>query len=407
MFSSFHCFLNKTNKETDVLCSDLTFFIVVMSNQVRANRGVPAKKLPSVKEPGDPARPEVRGPAGAGEGRRGGTGDGGRGETGSAGSEEGRQRVRSERRGPDIRRPLVVRDSGCQSAGRGEIRRHRSIGDRDRRDWPDDPEPRVGRHTRGDGEGNRSRFLESKVGRRCKPTGTAWWRLELDLDRSHLRSSVGEPMVGEGRTELAPPNDPNSKMMRGSASSGEGMVGISASETVEQLRSSFGDQRPPALSGMQSGYSGREGFFSLSGHFVEKQRSPTHSSQLIRKSVPVSSTEKPMDEDRFVKASELVDKVNRLSRQKSGGLFDMYSLEFSGNCPLCELECHCLGPSCLQRKGISDIFRYKQSLNPKMIFFTGVSGVKVRSALTNDLPRLASKSHCTNPVLPEQKKRCV
>ena len=52
-----------------------------MSNQVSANRGVPAVKLPSVREPGDPAWPEVRGPACAGEGRGGGTGDGGRGET--------------------------------------------------------------------------------------------------------------------------------------------------------------------------------------------------------------------------------------------------------------------------------------------------------------------------------------
>ena len=81
--------------------SDLTFFIVVMSNhQASNNRGVPAVMQPRVKEPGDPARLEMRGPAGAGEGRRGGTGDGGRGETGSAGSEE--RRVRSERRGPDI-----------------------------------------------------------------------------------------------------------------------------------------------------------------------------------------------------------------------------------------------------------------------------------------------------------------
>ena len=128
---------------------------------------------------------------------------------------------------------------------------------------------------------------------------------------------------------------------------------LAATEAVDQLRSSFGDQRPPALSGMRSGY--REGFFSPSGHFVEKQRSPTHSSQLIRKAVPVSSTKKPRDIDRFVQASDLVERVNKLSRQKSGGFFDMSGVEFSGDCPLCELECHCLGPSCLQRKGISDI----------------------------------------------------
>ena len=46
-----------------------------MSNQVSANRGVPADKLPSVKEPGDPARPVLvrGGEAGLeteGEGRR-------------------------------------------------------------------------------------------------------------------------------------------------------------------------------------------------------------------------------------------------------------------------------------------------------------------------------------------------
>ena len=276
-----------------------------MSNQVSANRGVPAVKLPSVREPGDPAWPEVRGPACAGEGRGGGTGDGGRGETGGAGSEEGR---------------------------------------------PVEPDPGEERqYLCGDGEGNR---LRGEVGRRSKPTGIGWWRVELELDKSQMRSSSSEPLAGAEVKREVPP-DPDSKMLRGSTSLGEGKVGISATEAVDQLRSSFGDQRPPALSGMRSGY--REGFFSPSGHFVEKQRSPTHSSQLIRKAFSVSSTKKPRDIDRFVQASDLVERVNKLSRQKSGGFFDMSGVEFSGNCPLCELECHCLGPSCLQRKGISDI----------------------------------------------------
>ena len=40
-----------------------------------------------------------------------------------AGGEE--RRVRSERRGPDIQRPLDVRDPVCQSAGNGETHEHR------------------------------------------------------------------------------------------------------------------------------------------------------------------------------------------------------------------------------------------------------------------------------------------
>ena len=48
---------------------------------------------------------------------------GGRGQT----DMPGMRRVRSERRGPDIQRPLDVRDPVCQSAGSGEMRRHRSI----------------------------------------------------------------------------------------------------------------------------------------------------------------------------------------------------------------------------------------------------------------------------------------
>ena len=359
-----------------------------MSNhQASNNRGVPAVMQPRVKEPGDPARLEMRGPAGAGEGRRGGTGDGGKGETGSAGSEE--RRVRSEKGGPDIRRPLDVTDPVSQSAGRGEMRRHRStIGDRDRRARPDDPEPRVGRHTRGnDGEGERIRGEESQVGRRgvrdrpddpepgegrhlrgdgegtrirgeevgdcrvatrrSKPTGIGFWRLEMQPEWSLRTGSGGVRRKVEG------PNDPDSKMMRGSASPGEGKDRMSVSEAAEKLRSSFGNLPPPVLSKIRPGHSEREGFFSPSGHFVQKQRSPTYSSQQKRKAVPANATQEPSI-DRFAEASELVNKVNRFSRQKSGGFFNIGQINFTGNCPLCELKCHCLGPNCLQMKGISD-----------------------------------------------------
>ena len=55
-------------------------FVLVMSNHQASNicDQLPAVKQPNVSEPGDLARLEMRGPAGAGEGRRGGTGDGGR-----------------------------------------------------------------------------------------------------------------------------------------------------------------------------------------------------------------------------------------------------------------------------------------------------------------------------------------
>ena len=56
--------------------------------------------------------------------------------------------------------------------------------------------------------------------------------------------------------------------------------------------------------------------------------------------------------ERVKKALELVDQYNRLARQKSGGFFDSESLEFTRTCPFCELECLCLGPSCLRKKGI-------------------------------------------------------
>ena len=80
-------------------------------------------------EPGDPA-PGDKSPAWCWRGSvRAGleTGDRRRRERGdrAAGGEE--RRAISERRGPDIRRPLDARDPVCQSAGRGEMRRHRSI----------------------------------------------------------------------------------------------------------------------------------------------------------------------------------------------------------------------------------------------------------------------------------------
>ena len=285
-----------------------------MSNhQASNNRGVPAVMQLRVKEPGDPARLEMRGPAGAGEGRRGGTGDGGRGETGSAGSEE--MRVKSEKGGPDIRRPPDVREPVCQSAGRGEMTDRSQIGDRDRR--------------------------ARSVPKRSKPSGIGFWRMEMQPE-----------LEGGVRRKEKGPNDPDSKMMRGSASPGEGKDHISVSEAAEKLRLSFGSLPPPTLSKLRADNSDREGFFSLSGHFVQKQRSP-YSTQQKRKSPPVTRT-KDLSGDRFAEALDLVGRVNRFSRQKRGGFLDIGKIESSGNCPLCDLKCHCLGKSCLQKKGISD-----------------------------------------------------
>ena len=110
----------------------------------------------------------------------------GRGETGAAGSEEGRWRVRSERRGPDIRRSLVVvRDPVCQSAGRGEMRRHRS-----RRDLPDDPEPRVGRHTRR----SQSLFpsMDASLKRREQGRPQSWWDTSIAIGWRPLARGTSE-----------------------------------------------------------------------------------------------------------------------------------------------------------------------------------------------------------------------
>ena len=67
----------------------------------------------------------------------------------------------------------------------------------------------------------------------------------------------------------------------------------------------------------------------------------------------MSSAERPNAEDRFVKATDLVNKVNKLSRQKRGGYFDISGLEFSENCPLCELECQCLGSLTSKTRAVS------------------------------------------------------
>ena len=295
-----------------VMYSDLIIFIVVMSNHQAINiRCVPAVKQPSVTEPGDLARLEKRGPAGAGEGRRGGTGDGGR--------------VRSERRGGRDR-PEVARS--------------------------DDPEPGEVQHLHGDSKGERSRGEEtwgeqSRVPKTSKPPGIGFWRMEMTPEWCLSGRTEGVDRKVDG------PNDPDSKMMRGSASSGEGKERISVSEAAEKLLSSFGSLPPPTLSKMSTGHTDCEGFFSPSGHFVKKQSSPSYSSQQNRKGVPVPCSWEP-SVDRVVRASDLVDKLNRFSRQKSGGLFDIGDIDSSGNCPLCELKCHCLGPSCLQKKGISD-----------------------------------------------------
>ena len=384
-------------------------FVLVMSNHQASNicDQLPAVKQPNVSEPGDLARLEMRGPAGAGEGRRGGTGDGGRGATGATGSEE--RRVKSDRRGPDIRRPLDVPVPVGQSAGGGEMRR-------DRRARPDDPEPGVGRHTRGDGEGTRIKVME-----KSKPTGIAYWR--------------------------------NERTLGGFASSEKGSSKISASETVKKLRSTFGNQPPPALSKNKSPGS-CEGFVTTSGHFIQRHRAPTFSTEQSRHARPVTKAEKKRDsvsivegfwklqaemsanreshetvsmprfqpigrdprqtgkwtedtdqrsgpketskkvhleqpkktgnigprslsdfnqssfvsefppisifvpengslpeEKRAEKASVLVGHINRLSRQKKGGLFDVEVIASSDHCPLCgDLNGVCLGVSC-RKKG--------------------------------------------------------
>ena len=55
-------------------------------------------------------------------------------------------------------------------------------------------------------------------------TSNGWWRVELELDKSQMRSSSSEPLAGAEVKREVPP-DPDSKMLRGSTSLGEGKVG--------------------------------------------------------------------------------------------------------------------------------------------------------------------------------------
>ena len=384
----------------------MSFCVVVMS---KAYRGVP-----SVKQPDDPAQQEMRAPALASAGR----------------DEEWRVR-----RGPDIRGPLDVRDPMCQSAGGGET------GDRSRRARPDDPEPGVGRHTLGDdGEGERIRGEESQVGRRG------------------VRDRPDDPEPGEGRHLRGEGEGTRIKVKE---SSDERRDKMSASDAVKKLRSSFGDTIPPALSHNRSP-GNCEGFVSASGHFIQKQRPPTFSSEqscqaTVERAGPGTKAEKNRDsvnivegfwklqaeisanreryerdskpklspigrdprktgkwikdtdqkvgpkevshiqkvaldqtnkrgnigprplndfnqcsfvrelppvsvfvpklgslpeEKRAEKASVVVGLINRLSRQKKGGLFDVEIIGSSELCPLCgDLNGVCLGVSCRKKKG--------------------------------------------------------
>ena len=420
----------------------MSFCVVVMS---KAYRGVPSVKEPGVTEPGDPAQQEMRGPGPASGG----------------GGEE--RRVRSERRGPDILRLLDVREPVSQSPGGGEMRRHRSsIGDGDRRARPNDPEPGVGRHTRGDdGEGTRIRGEESQVGR-----------------RGGMRDRPDDPEPGEGRhlrgdgegtrIKVKEKSKPAGigfwryeRTVGGFAGSDESRAKMSASDAVQKLRSSFGDKIPPALSHIRSP-GNCEGFVSASGHFIQQQRPPTFSSVQSRQSTverkgPFTKAEKNRDsvnivegfwklqaevtanreryerdskpkflprgrdprqtgkwikdtdqisgpkevskkqevileqpnkrgnvgpkplsdfnqcsfvseippvsvfvpklgslpeEKRAEKASVVVGLINRLSRQKKGGLFDVEIIGSSELCPLCgDLNGVCLGVSCRKKKG--------------------------------------------------------
>ena len=348
--------------------------------------------------------------------------------------------MRSERRGLDIRRSLVVvRDPVCQSAGRGEMRRHRSSNrqsDRSRRDLSDDPEPGVGRHTPGDGEGNR-----------------------------HQRA---------------------------------------ASDAVRELRSSFGNQLPPTLSQNRSpGKCESEGIVSTSGHFIQSQRAPTFSTKqrdqsTVEKAGPrdsvslldgfwklqaqvsanreryerdskprfrpvgrdlrqtgkwvegteqksglkeASQTQKvtldqlnkigntgPLsdtnqcsfvrelppvsvfvpkhgsipEEKRAEKASVLVGHINRLSRQKKGALFDVEIIGASDHCPLCgDLNSVCLGVSCRKKKGK----RFTFPILLKSLICNPFSVITPGST-SNSSPSInAPPTHCTNKVSAEVKER--
>lgn len=92
----------------------------------------------------------------------------------------------------------------------------------------------------------------------------------------------------------------------------------------------------------------------------ETRRRPSDVAGLLReiprKVIVVPPAPSLPDEERAEIASELVDCINRVSRQKKGGLFDVQIVGEESSCPLCELDCTCLGPSCLQKKG-AKLFR--------------------------------------------------
>ena len=73
---------------------------------------------------------------------------------------------------PDADYTLLVAMPGTSQARPGDP----LVPGQERRASPDDPEPGVGRHTRGDGEGTRIKVME-----KSKPTGIAYWRNERTL----------------------------------------------------------------------------------------------------------------------------------------------------------------------------------------------------------------------------------
>ena len=67
--------------------------------------------------------------------------------------------------------------------------------------------------------------------------------------------------------------------------------------------------------------------------------------------IHVPSKETMLDHERVNLASEIVVNLNKLCRQKKAGFMDLEIVGPSGACPLCELSCVCLGPSCHGKKG--------------------------------------------------------
>ena len=71
----------------------------------------------------------------------------------------------------------------------------------------------------------------------------------------------------------------------------------------------------------------------------------------VMRVIHVPSKESLFDHERANLASEIVVNLNKLCRQKKAGLMDLAIVGPSGACPLCELSCVCLGPSCHGKKG--------------------------------------------------------